>query len=102
MNVGGFELNLADLATLLGVLGTLASTWRLRVTQKARGAQIEAIEHEVKPNSGASMRDAVNRIETTVADLAERQKAAEVRDIEHSQRLRVLEDRTDHRRWWRR
>lgn len=111
MNVGGFfELDLATAATLVTALATLLAQLRsrrkvdeLRAGQIDKAETIDAIEHEVKPNSGKSLRDAVDRIERNVEGLATTVARGEERDIEHSQRLRVLEDRGDRcRPFWRR
>jgi hypothetical protein len=79
----------------------------LREGQQAKAKTIDLIEHEVKPNGGSSMRDAVNRIEKTVGELVEAQDRADQLDRGHDARLAVLEDRTGplpavsrNRRFW--
>lgn len=72
MNVGGFAISFGELATLLAVLGTLGGQIQSRFAGRAKAKAIETIEHEVKPNSGKSLRDAVDRIEAKVGTLADR------------------------------
>lgn len=108
MNVAGFDVDLAALGALVTALATLVgqirakrTTDELRDGQEAKAAALDEVVHEVKPNCGSSMRDAVNRIEAKVDALDERQRTCEARDIEYSQRLRTVEDRTARRPWWR-
>jgi hypothetical protein len=72
VTIGGFQVDLAQVATLLAALGTLFGQVRQRVANRAKARTLAVIEHEVKPNGGASLRDAVNRIEAKVGTLADR------------------------------
>ncbi|QUC01094.1 hypothetical protein [Cellulosimicrobium cellulans] len=56
--------------------------------------KVEVAAHEVRPNSGGSMADAVNRIESA---LTQHITEADRRDAERDARLSALESR---RRWW--
>lgn len=53
----------AEILTILSIAAIVvaALTWLIKAVQ--------AIAHETKPNSGASMRDAIDRIERTVDKL---------------------------------
>ena len=54
-------------ALLVLVIGFLAWRWL-----KGVAAQIQDVHHEVHPNSGKSLADAVNRIDANVNNLTER------------------------------
>ena len=105
-------MNMVELIAILvaassagGLLPTLVTVIGNKRKQKA----LDSIEHEVKPNAGGSLRDAVNRIEQTVAKLVAAQEAD---DQLHKQgeelakdvlaRLGVLESDRPRRTFWRR
>lgn len=46
--------------------GVVARIARIEDHQLAQGARLAAIEHELHPNSGSSLRDAVDRVERSV------------------------------------
>ncbi|PFG19884.1 hypothetical protein [Serinibacter salmoneus] len=58
------------LVTVLAIAATSGGTvW---VATRSTRRKVNSIEHEVKPNSGKSMADAVNRVEDIVTQQAER------------------------------
>ncbi len=74
---------------------------------RARDAA-ERIEHEMRPNSGGSLRDAVDRLEVAVSEVSDGQKALAERMDAHEQEEQAVIDETQARleavegkRWWR-
>jgi len=59
-------------------VGGPVSTWVTHRGNRRKAAQLREVIHEVKPNSGGSMRDAVDRIEQAVSALGERVGELEV------------------------
>ena len=59
----------------LAVVTLVVTTW---ITNRKTRAKIAAIEHEVRPNSGTSLADAVNRIEA--AQIVATEQIAGIRD----------------------
>lgn len=56
-------------------------------TLKDHGGRLERVEHELKPNSGKSLRDSLDRTETLVHEIAERGEAVERRQLAIEQQL---------------
>jgi hypothetical protein len=56
---------------------------------------LQSIRHELMPNSGTSMRDAVDRIEAAQVKATEAQEKAAQVAAEHTTRLAVLTERLD-------
>ena len=81
----------ATTTILVAALGAL-SAW-LRRSEMRKTQRLNDVEHELKANSGASLRDAVDRIERSVVALTSAVEAARVRieTLEHAHT----------RRWWR-
>lgn len=82
-------------AELLAVIATCASAGGLLPTlvtvlgNRRKKVQLDGIEHELVPNSGKSLRDAVDRIEKSTVDLTDTVNA-------NTTRIAALESR---RRW---
>lgn len=60
---------------------------KIRRETENQSKTLERIDEETKPNHGTSMRDAVDRIERAVTQLAERIALNERRDIDGNRRI---------------
>lgn len=54
------------------------------------------IEHELRTNGGSSLRDAVRRVETTVGEIAHRQREMRVREASHADEASRRDRRIEH------
>jgi hypothetical protein len=96
VSIRGVTIDPASIGALIGVLASMLQTWRRR-------HEIAAIREEVKPNGGASMRDAVDRTRNAV-DRIER-GLAELTGTVDANRERIETIETLHQRQrhtWRR
>ena len=87
--LGTIATAVAAVATLIGQILTRRTTRQIQASQEVKAASVTEIEHEVKPNNGNSLRDAVDRIEATVNGLVETVG-------ENTRRIETIESR---RRW---
>lgn len=83
------------LALVAGVITILVELIRTRRKAATVAVETAKVVHEVTPNSGSSMKDAVNRIEKTVDDMAASVSA-------HGERLAAVEVLVGQRGRWRR
>ena len=85
---------LGAIALIITAAGTFHTARRANETKKAATETKQALDHERTPNSGTSMRDALDRIESTLATHGARLDAG-VKQFEHLQaRIDGLYDRT--------
>lgn len=74
-------IQLAGLLAAASSSGGLLPTIVTVVGNRRKARQIDQVVHEVKPNGGASMRDAVGRIEKCMTELSARVAALEERRV---------------------
>lgn len=60
----------SSILTALGPVATGVLGFLMRRSDRAKLDKLEQITHQVGPNNGASLRDAVDRIETTLTEVA--------------------------------
>jgi hypothetical protein len=80
---------LALLAPLVGVLVLIIQNHFTKKQTKVTATKAEEAAQELKPNGGASLRDAIDRIEVLVTDLASRVGTLEHERVETHTTTRI-------------
>ena len=78
-----------DPAAIGALLGVIAAMWRSYRADRIKQREIAAIKHEIHPNGGSSLRDAIDRIEADVRKLTDIVEANRVRNeyLEHPRKM---------------
>lgn len=79
VTIGQVVVGIILLSSLVQALVVLRGSWRKWLQHEIRSMResVEAVQHEMKPNSGKSLVDKVNRIETALRGLNRRLDAIE-------------------------